>query len=286
MKIETLKNEPEYEFQRVDGAGRITLHSQKLTTFFLYEGEADLSIGRGKTTRQYNLLQGQALITTPGYNTVLTAKSPITAFQTTSRISEEPIMRVLDIGPEQDTREFEGYEIVRTLKTVKKPWGEEKWLNHTNYHVMKMIINKLEGNKSSLQVHLRKRESNYVAEGEIDFIGGYHIPENLLNKLEDSLSEKSDFVNVFEPSEEAVRAIVSYVEEDLGGKIEELAFDKYRKKMVKGECTTRIPGELHRVIVRKGPYIEIEASTGHLADVVRLTDKTKRRAGRIASEHN
>jgi len=50
------------------------------------------------------------------------------------------------------------------MKTVKKPWGEETWLELNEHYCFKKIwINA--GCRTSLQYHVRKHETNYVFEG-------------------------------------------------------------------------------------------------------------------------
>jgi quercetin dioxygenase-like cupin family protein len=52
---------------------------------------------------------------------------------------------------------------------VDKPWGYEIWLELNEYYAYKLIFMK-KGNKSSLQSHEYKYETNYVIEGEAEVL--------------------------------------------------------------------------------------------------------------------
>ena len=64
----------------------------------------------------------------------------------------------------------ESVEILREaeLKVVSKPWGSETWLAHGSGmpYALKVIRIK-KGAKTSLQYHVRKRETNFVYAGRI-----------------------------------------------------------------------------------------------------------------------
>ena len=53
--------------------------------------------------------------------------------------------------------------------TVKKPWGEEKWLELNEYYTMK-LIKMFSGNRSSLQSHKLKVETNYILDGQVELL--------------------------------------------------------------------------------------------------------------------
>ena len=53
--------------------------------------------------------------------------------------------------------------------TVRKPWGHEIWLELNEHYCYKLIYMK-KGNKSSLQMHEKKIETNYVIEGEAEVL--------------------------------------------------------------------------------------------------------------------
>ena len=48
--------------------------------------------------------------------------------------------------------------------TVSKPWGHEQWLELNEFYAYKVIHMK-KGNQSSLQLHEKKVEANYVIDG-------------------------------------------------------------------------------------------------------------------------
>ncbi|MAH43825.1 hypothetical protein CL614_08975 [archaeon] len=52
---------------------------------------------------------------------------------------------------------------------VSKPWGHEKWLEMNEFYAYKLIHMK-EGNQSSLQLHEKKVEANYVIEGTAEVL--------------------------------------------------------------------------------------------------------------------
>ena len=52
------------------------------------------------------------------------------------------------------------------METVKKPWGREIWVAHTENYALKIIeFNK--GSRSSLQYHVKKHEHIYVDFGKL-----------------------------------------------------------------------------------------------------------------------
>lgn len=52
---------------------------------------------------------------------------------------------------------------------VEKPWGYEIWLELNEFYAYK-LIHMIKGNKSSLQSHEYKYETNYVIEGEAEVL--------------------------------------------------------------------------------------------------------------------
>jgi len=52
---------------------------------------------------------------------------------------------------------------------VEKPWGYEIWLELNEYYAYKLIYMR-QGNKSSLQSHKYKYETNYVIKGEAEVL--------------------------------------------------------------------------------------------------------------------
>ena len=57
------------------------------------------------------------------------------------------------------------------VKVVPKPWGEERWLAHTDRYAGKLLILK-KGHRLSLQYHEHKHETQYVDSGRIKYTLG------------------------------------------------------------------------------------------------------------------
>lgn len=57
------------------------------------------------------------------------------------------------------------------VKVVPKPWGEERWLAHTDRYAGKILVLK-KGHRLSLQYHERKHEVQYVDSGRIKYTLG------------------------------------------------------------------------------------------------------------------
>ena len=57
------------------------------------------------------------------------------------------------------------------VKIVEKPWGEERWLAHTDRYAGKILILK-KGHRLSLQYHEKKHEVQYVDSGRIKYTLG------------------------------------------------------------------------------------------------------------------
>ena len=52
------------------------------------------------------------------------------------------------------------------MKIVNKPWGEERWLAHTDKYAGKIIIVK-KGHRLSMQYHNVKHETQYIDAGRV-----------------------------------------------------------------------------------------------------------------------
>lgn len=57
------------------------------------------------------------------------------------------------------------------VRVVPKPWGEERWLAHTDRYAGKLLILK-KGHRLSLQYHERKHEVQYIDSGRIKYTLG------------------------------------------------------------------------------------------------------------------
>lgn len=144
------------------------------------------------------------------------------------------------------------------IKCVNKPWGHELWIaDGTNsYYALKKIFFKA-GNRTSLQVHKFKYETNYVLSG----LGKLLISENEFD-IDNFLANGM--------SDEAVQE-----------------YENHMKVIVlePGVSFNVAPGYVHRVIAIEDLEF-MEASTCHLDDVYRLQDDANRTHGKIESEHS
>jgi mannose-6-phosphate isomerase-like protein (cupin superfamily) len=142
-------------------------------------------------------------------------------------------------------------------KIVQKPWGSEQWLAdgvRTPYALKKIFFK--EGNRSSLQVHQYKHETNYVLDGTGILL------------LREKLFDVKSYLNSPEKS--------IFTTEINDGLLEIL--------IKPGDVIDVKPGQIHRVIALTD-LVFIEASSIELDDVIRLKDDTGRSHGKINSEH-
>lgn len=142
-------------------------------------------------------------------------------------------------------------------KLVSKPWGHETWIadGTTTPYALKRILFKA-GNRTSLQVHEYKVETNYVLNGTGKL---YKSKEalNLASFLEQGMTPEQ--VEQYESTFEII-------------------------ELSPGTIFNVYPGYVHRVVATTDLEF-IEASTTELDDVIRLQDDAGRTHGRIQSEH-
>ena len=143
------------------------------------------------------------------------------------------------------------------MKTIKKPWGHELWIADGTItpYASKRILFKA-GNRTSLQVHEYKIETNYVLRGT----GILHISKEPLN-------------------------ITQFLEFGMTTK----QVEEYEETFDVIELTSEVvfnvtPGYVHRVIATTDLEF-METSTTELDDVIRLQDDAGRTHGRISHEH-
>ena len=143
------------------------------------------------------------------------------------------------------------------MKHVTKPWGHELWIadGSTTPYAAKRILFKA-GNRTSLQVHEYKIETNYVLSGE----GILHLSIEPLD-VEKFLIEGMTTKQV-----EAYENTFAVIE------------------LLPGTVFNVHPGFVHRVIAKTDLEF-IETSTTELDDVIRLQDDFNRTHGRISCEH-
>ena len=143
------------------------------------------------------------------------------------------------------------------MKKVTKHWGHELWIadgSHTPY-ALKRILFKA-GNRTSLQVHKYKIETNYVLSGT----GKLYISKDVLNIdyfLENGMTDKEviEYENTFKVID-----------------------------LHEGVIVDIKPGFVHRVVPETDLEF-MEVSTNHLDDVYRLQDDHGRTHGKINYEH-
>ena len=131
------------------------------------------------------------------------------------------------------------------LYKVEKPWGHELWINGQHPHYALKEIYLQAGNKTSLQYHNFKQETNVLFHGRTKL----HFKNNELIKNDN----------------------VGY--NDLG-----------QVELGPISSIDVVPGILHRLEAITDILL-YETSTPHLDDVVRVTDDNKRPHGRIEQEH-
>lgn len=147
---------------------------------------------------------------------------------------------------------------IMEIKKVNKHWGYELWIAdgvRTPY-ASKRILFKA-GNRTSLQVHEQKFETNYVLSGT----GVLHRskePLDIAKFLQDGMTSKQ---------------VEDY----------EATFDVIELK--EGVVFDVSPGYVHRVVATTDLEF-METSTTELDDVIRLQDDQGRTHGRISYEHD
>ena len=143
-------------------------------------------------------------------------------------------------------------------KTILKPWGSELWIadGTTTPYALKRI-KFLAGNRTSLQVHKFKHETNYVLSG-IGKLYISHSPFDIESFLHNGMTTEE----------------VNEYESKMAG------FD-----VTPGSIMEVRPGYVHRVVAFSDLEF-MEVSTTELDDVIRLQDDSGRTHGKIQSEHS
>lgn len=147
--------------------------------------------------------------------------------------------------------------INKQIKKVNKHWGYELWIADgtiTPYALKKIKFN--QGNRTSLQVHRYKFETNYVLSGT----GSLLISKEKFN-IDKFLVEGMSINDILEYEK-------SLIVHDL----------------FEGTVFNVAPGYVHRVIALTD-LVFIESSTTELDDVIRLHDDANRAHGKIQKEH-
>lgn len=146
---------------------------------------------------------------------------------------------------------------INKIKKVSKHWGHEIWIANgiDQPYALKRILFKA-GNRTSLQVHKHKFETNYVLAGT----GKLYKSKTTLN------------VDYFLDHGMTAEEVTQY----------ETEFDVI--DLQPGVVFDVQPGYVHRVVATTDLEF-IEASTPELDDVIRLQDDAGRTHGRITHEH-
>ena len=147
---------------------------------------------------------------------------------------------------------------MENVKTVSKPWGHERWIADGSApfrYALKEIFIKA-GNRSSVQFHESKQETNVVKEGR----GVLHYSDE---PMDISRYKAGGY------TADECRALVASLKQ---------------RTLEPGMVFHVQPGFLHRV-ESVDDLLMVEASTTELDDVLRLADDANRPSGRIESEH-
>ena len=129
---------------------------------------------------------------------------------------------------------------------VIKPWGYELWINGqtSTYSFKKIFIKK--GNRTSLQFHKKKIETNFLYNGSAELTlskkNGKYKKDQIINNIHKKRLKSGAFLNVSNYAVHRLKAITD--------------------------------------------ILLYEVSTPHLDDVIRLADDKKRKDGRILREHS
>lgn len=143
------------------------------------------------------------------------------------------------------------------IKKVIKHWGYELWIADgvSTPYASKRILFKA-GNRTSLQVHEYKFETNYVLSGT-GLLHRSKEPLDIAKFLEQGMTTKQ--VEEYESTFEVV-------------------------ELKEGVIFNMAPGYVHRVLATTDLEF-METSTPELDDVIRLQDDAGRTHGRISYEH-
>lgn len=136
---------------------------------------------------------------------------------------------------------------VEEAKKVDKPWGDEVWLtgDPSSVFAFKRILLKA-GNRTSLQYHRHKRETNFIISGQANLHFSVH--------------------------EDGVPA-------------DQVTIDMIATAPLSGPVVADVfPGLVHR-LEAISDLLLFEVSTPELDDVIRIQDETGRSHGRIHHEH-
>jgi len=150
------------------------------------------------------------------------------------------------------------YRPISEVKTVVKPWGEERWIqagSDVYPYVLKTLLLKA-GQRTSIQAHKQKSETILILQGTGTLLHG----------------EEFFDCEAYERGE---------ITQD---QVNEILGNLKSIDLVPGATFDTPPGTVHRMIATTD-LMYVEASTTELDDVIRLQDDQNRTHGRIDSEH-
>ena len=161
--------------------------------------------------------------------------------------TQDAVANILVSGVKESFTDKETLRVVRKNDhyKVSKPWGHELWINgeHPGYSFKEVFIKR--GERTSLQYHNIKAETNALISGTAKFI--YKKDERI-------------------PNDEVT--------------FEDLGLVELESPVV----INVVPKVLHRIEAITDILL-YETSTPHLDDVIRVSDDNARANGRIAEEH-
>jgi len=194
------------------------------------------------------ILQGQAQYTSPSSNGNLGPHDTINVVSHSVTLIPLSDIKIIVAGVEEKVDATPQTTFVSAAQQyrVDKPWGHELWFSGTdNPYYSLKEVFIRQGNRTSLQYHHFKYEANVIFDGTARL----YYQKNI------------------DCPKDALKA------EDLG------TYD------VTGLAAINIvPQVVHRLFAVTDVMI-YEASTPHLDDVIRISDDSGRKDGRIASEH-
>ena len=240
-----------YKFSKIDGELNVEKYKDKITTFYVVEGRLLFDIDGQKII--INSTEGLLNSSNSKINNL--EKDPNTiAFEVISEKTKSNLIEFIDKENKIVEENITKFKILKNHKKVIKPWGYELWIVWLkDYHVLKKIFMK-KGFKCSLQFHEKKYETNYLTNGKAKVLKNFHIDSK---SNENQAKEKIKNIDLIKDYSNDIAAPYSF---------------------------TNIPGEIHRVFSLED-YTAYEVSTPELDDVVRITDDSGRKSGRIFSEH-
>jgi len=151
-----------YSYTRL--SSRTVYSADTFLVLFAYSGYCEVSFG----TTHIALRSGQFITLLAPSETIVDCLSNDSAILVLSRlISDNPCYQI----PSKPS------SVVDDAYKVSKPWGHEYWLSGVDplYNSVLKSIYVKKGTKTSLQVHLKKMESNYLVSGQAIFRTS-HIP--------------------------------------------------------------------------------------------------------------